>query len=322
MLVWLRRHLWPRRRTVTFSEELLPSTRDLGDMALALPLRHRLFASLLAELHAHEDTLLRPWYSKVRPEEPVLHLLWSAELVRELGAYVAQALRAAVVARGADASQPLTVLCLGSGAGRLRLYLHHILDKVLVGWGVRVAAAVPAVPSAKQQAHQEPPPVVWQAPLGLETLPAPAEGRLALEEALEAFRPCLIICACMPPAVDWSRSFRACSGVMEYVLLGPVDSGRSGHASETWGGAQPFQRKGQPSQVPFYFREGFIRRDLPAVSALCLGTDDAPGRVGTNAAVAFRRALRPRLSYAQPRAALQPLPPSSPPETALPSGQG
>lgn len=47
--------------------------------------------------------------------------------------------------------------------------------------------------------------------------------------ALSAFRPRLVICSWMPMGVDWSRAFRNCDDVDEYVLLGEADDGSCGH---------------------------------------------------------------------------------------------
>merc|ERR1712232_1124015 len=114
---------------------------------------------------------------------------------------------------------------------------------------------------------------------------------------LDAYRPCIVICACMPPGIDWSKSFRDCSAVVEYILVGPKDSDSSGDAFGTWGCAAPFHRKGRAPAVPRYTRDGFVRSDIEALSLLCLGTCDAPGRVGANAVVSFRRLAQLSLTH-------------------------
>ena len=63
----------------------------------------------------------------------------------------------------------------------------------------------------------------------------PPEAGYTLEEALEAYAPTLVLCSCMPPNIDWSSSFRRSASVMEYLLIGPADSTRSGQLLETWG---------------------------------------------------------------------------------------
>merc|ERR1712014_483749 len=107
--------------------------------------------------------------------------------------------------------------------------------------------------------------------------------------------PRLVICACMPPRIDWSASLRRAATVLEYLLIGPVDCSRSGDLCETWGGPEPFRTRGRSPERPAFMAQGFVRHDLPHLSNLCLGTDDTPGRIGINSVVAFRRLLRPKL---------------------------
>eukprot|EP00931_Biecheleriopsis_adriatica_P049485 TRINITY_DN28628_c0_g1_i1.p1 TRINITY_DN28628_c0_g1~~TRINITY_DN28628_c0_g1_i1.p1 ORF type:complete len:700 (+),score=132.47 TRINITY_DN28628_c0_g1_i1:33-2102(+) len=308
LMDWKRNNLWTRRRTNKLKETIFPTVRELGDMALASPLRHRPFASLLSDMHSHEEDLLRLWYSKVPPEEPVLHLLWSRELVRELGAYVLEALQAAAHACRAELGQasdaqepPLRVLCVGSGSSRLRHYLHHILAKAPeIAGDLRMAAVVPAVRSSSlgQVVPQE---LLARWPSTSNSEPPvhmhPADADYTLDEALAAYRPHLVVCACMPPRVDWSASFRRAPSVLEYILVGPADSDLSGDLSSTWGGPEPFKSRGRSPETPRFATEGFVRHDLPSLSELVLGTNDAPGRVGTNSVVAFRRLKKPRLTF-------------------------
>ncbi|CAJ1412514.1 unnamed protein product [Effrenium voratum] len=85
-------------------------------------------------------------------------------------------------------------------------------------------------------------------------------------------------------------------GVLEYLLVGPADSSRSGRLVETWGGPQlgpeGFKSSGGSSTSHFE-AEGFARHELLELSAVTLGSDD----VGTNRVVTFRRVLQPRLSF-------------------------
>ena len=54
-------------------------------------------------------------------------------------------------------------------------------------------------------------------------------------EALKTYRPHLVLCSWMPMGVDWTRAFRECGSVGEYLLLGEVYDGAVGHNWETWG---------------------------------------------------------------------------------------
>eukprot|EP00439_Symbiodinium_sp_Y106_P075644 s391_g15.t1 len=258
------------------------------------------FASMLADLN-HEDYLLRPWYDKVPAEQPVLHVLWSRELVQHIASYAVEALRAAAHAgkTSRDAVSPFRILCVGSGASRLRHYLHFILHKVFRREDLRVAAMVPErFPKAETQRPQ---PARWPPlPSAEEEQFLPAEAGYTLSEALEVFSPKLVVCACMPPQVDWSRDFRRASSVLEYLLVGPAHSDRSGCLSHTWGGPEPFKSRGRVLEPPRFEAEGWARLELPELSAFVIGSDDAPGRVGSNRAVAFRRLLKPQLTFEEP----------------------
>ena len=86
--------------------------------------------------------------------------------------------------------------------------------------------------------------------------------------------------------MDWSRSIRL-SGAEQYLLIGPQDSTRSGHLVDTWGGPS-FASRGRPCATPPW-GAAWVREDLPQLSRLVLGSEDAPGRVGTMGVVAFRR---------------------------------
>eukprot|EP00930_Biecheleria_cincta_P088682 TRINITY_DN77938_c0_g1_i1.p1 TRINITY_DN77938_c0_g1~~TRINITY_DN77938_c0_g1_i1.p1 ORF type:complete len:668 (-),score=81.76 TRINITY_DN77938_c0_g1_i1:11-2014(-) len=305
---WQRSNLWTRRRTYKLKESAFPTLREFGDMALATPLRHRPFASFLAELNAVEEPLLRDWYGKAQPEEPVLHVLWSHELVRELSDYVAKALTAAaqaVASREANTdADAYRILCVGSGASRLCHYLRYILPKVLGHSDIRVAAIVPSKHSASVLSDGFHPHMLARWPpehnTGTEQHIHPAEAGYTLDQALEAYRPRLVICACMPPRIDWSASLRRAATVLEYLLIGPADTNRSGDLCATWGGPEPFKTRGRSPERPPFVAQGFVRHDLPHLSNLCIGTDDTPGRVGINLVVAFRHLLRPKFLGERP----------------------
>mmetsp|Transcript_3324 Transcript_3324/g.8334 ORF Transcript_3324/g.8334 Transcript_3324/m.8334 type:complete len:536 (+) Transcript_3324:2-1609(+) len=315
--LWTSRHLWTRRRNLDLMEKYLPTVDALGDMALATPLRHRPWVSFLADMHSHEDVLLRPWYFKVRPEEPIRHVLWSSEFIRELSTYTSEALqaadhiagagvgRAAAGPEGGSTRETMAVLCVGSGSSRLQLYLGHILSRLLPGWDVRVVSMVPAKESKRDARLFDEETTAFSWPSADLSQPPLARDDLTLWEALRLYRPRLVLCTAMPPRVDWSKHFRESRSVLEYLLIGPTDSDRSGDANLTWGRAAAWRNKGQAPRSPDYVRDGFMRRDLPKLSALVLGTDDVPGRVGANAVTSFRRLMQPKLTGAPDRIAIE-----------------
>ena len=298
---WQRSNLWRRKRTSKFKEKIFPTVKELGNMALATHLRHRPFQSMLSELNELEEPLLRPWYTNARPEEAILNVLWSREMLKALSKYCMDALHAMEhVSKKTSAStrshfRPFRVLCVGSSCSRLRFYLHYLLTKVLKDDDVRVAAVVPER-RANQRLHGIRAVARWP-PSPKENLDkgfSQPEAGYTLDEALEVYSPCLVLCVCMPPDVDWSSSFRKASSVMEYLLIGPADTKRSGKLLETWGLADSFGRMA----VKAPYLEHFTRQDLWNLSECLLGSDDAPGRVGTNNIVSFRRLVKPNFSLA------------------------
>ncbi|CAE8681759.1 unnamed protein product, partial [Polarella glacialis] len=180
-----------------------------------------------------------------------------------------------------------------------------------------VAAIVPSISSLTARDSPREPLIARWPPWNQdhEASPAPEAG-YTLDEALQAYRPRLVICACMPPGMDWSVNFRKSQSVVEYILVGPTDSDRSGIPSLTWGGAEPFKAKGRSQEIPRFAVDGFNRREIPHLSDLCIGTDDAPGRVGVNSVVSFRRLLKPKLSFEATRPSLPGL------ESPVQFGQG
>ncbi len=73
------------------------------------------------------------------------------------------------------------------------------------------------------------------------------------QEALERFKPQIVLSSWMPMGVDWTKDFRKTISVMEYILIGPKDNGFSGAYYETWG---------QGKNIKLYEIDGFERLDL------------------------------------------------------------
>ena len=298
---WQRCNLWRRRRTYKIKEAIFPTVRQLGDMALATHLQHRPFAAALNELYALEEPHLRPWYGAQHPTVPMMNVLFSREMLKRLSVYCADALQAAVFVSQQDTTSsvdttivtsPYRVLCVGSGCSRLRHYLHFLLSKLLKGKDVKVAAAVPKRHTSNPANRGR---MAWWPPLEDAEAFHPPETSYTLEEVLETYAPRLVICVCMPPGVDWSEAFRRSPQLLEYLLIGPSDSDKSGQFHVTWGGAEGFANRGLTPKVPRYVAQQFVRYDLDELSATVLGSYDAPSRVGTNSVVSFRRLFKPRL---------------------------
>lgn len=187
----------------------------------------------------------------------------------------------------------VTVMVVGTSAGRLAWYLnvlqHHNRPNVTNTLNI-IAASVMLDSYIPPQAPE------CEVPSSRKAFPYPFEltGALgfpimeanSLENLVKTIRPSIVICSCMPTGIDWSEVFRQHPHVQEYILLGPRDSDASGHPFKTWGCPTFFHKPRliQTSclyvdfdQVPPFIRDGFSRRDIPAVSSTLLGSLDTPG---------------------------------------------
>ena len=60
---------------------------------------------------------------------------------------------------------------------------------------------------------------------------------------------------------DWTRAFRKCPSVREYILLGEADDGSCAHNWFTWGNGD-FAPGGNRAAIPPYKAEGFERIEV------------------------------------------------------------
>ena len=89
--------------------------------------------------------------------------------------------------------------------------------------------------------------------------------------------------------VDWTRAFRECGSVGEYLLLGEVYDGAVGHNWETWG--NPAFADDDKAATPPHARDGWELAEVPSVSRWMLSryVSDVDDCECGSAAVAFRR---------------------------------
>ena len=118
---------------------------------------------------------------------------------------------------------------------------------------------------------------------------------LDYREALELYKPHLVLASWMPMGVDWSQAFRRCPTVGEYVLLGEFYDGACGHNWKTWGNpafCNAFcDGDGDAPSLPPHATDGWSTEELPDVSRWMLSrfASDEEGDVCHSAAIAFRR---------------------------------
>ena len=103
-------------------------------------------------------------------------------------------------------------------------------------------------------------------------------------DALNKYKPDIVISSWMELGQDWTSSFRACSSVQEYILIGEADSGVCGRLWETWGVGS--RSRGKRRRPPFE-QDGFTRHNLfvPQIGR----TDDPWNRRSRSSTVIFRR---------------------------------
>jgi hypothetical protein len=90
--------------------------------------------------------------------------------------------------------------------------------------------------------------------------PAFSVETMEIDEALEKYKPDLVISCWMPYSADWTPLFRQCNSVRGYVLIGETDGGCCGCESLWFG-----QTEGEE---PGYIKDGFVRHNLDELRKL------------------------------------------------------
>jgi hypothetical protein len=90
------------------------------------------------------------------------------------------------------------------------------------------------------------------------------------KQALQRFRPDLVLVSWMPAGTDWSASFRR-AGVPYYVIVGEADDGCTGHNWKTWGNRAFCDDDGTTTTAAIpYNSDGYRRENLKELAALQL----------------------------------------------------
>lgn len=201
----------------------------------------------------------REWDEFCRDEQhPVFEFL-NQEYIEALANYLEQRTKELKATR----DESVIILEVGAGDGRLAHFLEQELNEK--GLDVKMIATDNGEKGIK--------PVF------------PVE-RLNYKEALQKYKPTIVICSWMPLKQDWTADFRATQSVEEYLLIGEVDMGCCGDKWFTWGRAW---LPGHEGKTPPYEAESFERRDLSEFSKLQICRTDRPGYYGLSYTVSFRR---------------------------------
>jgi len=182
------------------------------------------------------------------------------EFVEALCTYLAQ--RISAYRKG---EQPVTILEVGAGNGRLSHFLRE-----------RLEAKVPGAFDLKTTGSG-----TWRLNT---TFPVETMDHA---QALATYKPEIVIFSWMPYGEDATADFRAAESVKEYLLIGE-EEGCCGDMWFTWGdkfGAQP-EEKNKPAP---YEADGFDRQEIKRVSDEQICRTDDPGMYYRSKTVSFRR---------------------------------
>jgi hypothetical protein len=185
------------------------------------------------------------------------------EFVAALGDYIANHVHAK------ESNEPFVILELGAGNGRLA----HFLDQDL---GRRMPGRVKVIATDN----------------GENAINAIFDNvkEMDYKQALQTYKPNLVIVSWMAPGLDMSADIRKTSSVEEYVLIGDVPA--TGRDWETWGDDHwDYDENGKPiyehpNEKAPYIADGFQREEVEAISRAQINRGG--GLIGSKT-ISFRR---------------------------------
>ena len=160
------------------------------------------------------------------------------EYVAHLSQYI---IEAAIRLRQAD-SQPIAILEVGAGNGRLTHFLQEAIERTNPG-----LVKIVAVDTGEWKIKP--------------TFPVVETNH---QQAIKLYNPKIIISSWMPPNIDLSQDFRDTENVEEYILIG--DSEACGKLYDTWAL--------DPDNLAPSEKDGFGKRELQSLSNFQLGKSD------------------------------------------------
>jgi len=163
--------------------------------------------------------------------------------------------------------KPLMVLEIGAGNGRLTHFLQEKLEQKAPGQ-VKVIATDSGGWGIKSDFPVE---------------------QLEHVEAMEKYKPDIVIFSWMPYKEDSTKDIRKIDSVKEYILIGEKNYGCCGDPWETWG--TPWNsNEYNTNEIPLYKKDGFEKEELKNLSKLQIcRTDRMPGHDNNSATVSFKR---------------------------------
>lgn len=178
---------------------------------------------------------------------------------------------------GATAENPLTILELGAGNGRLAHFLREKLEKIAPGQIKLIATDSGS----------------WR----IEPI-FPVE-KLGHQEALQKYKPQIAIFSWIPSGKDPTKDIRKTPEVKEYILIG--DPELCGEDWDTYGNNTQGQFPREEGKIPPYEEDGFSSTDLSNISGLQMSIGDNRGSHFHSKTISFKRTsttppLHPSLS--------------------------
>jgi hypothetical protein len=193
-------------------------------------------------------------------DSPIYECL-NKEFIDSLSEYLSQRVGGLKVSN----DQPITILEVGAGSGRLTHFLQQKLEQAIPG-KVRIVATDSGEGKLK--------------------VSFPVE-RLDNKMAIKKYKPQIVICSWMPFEKDFSADFRAAASVKEYLLIGET-AGCCGDLWLTWG----CKDGEEDGEIPPYKADGFEYVKIPEIEKNQISRIDEPELIGycpKSGTVSFRR---------------------------------
>lgn len=188
----------------------------------------------LNNLKGNNNPEYKKWHQFVCSKEEPIFEFWTQEYIDGFGNYLAKRIKKL---KGTE-NNPITILEIGAGNGKLSYHLKQKLNELVPGRYQVIAAD-----SGKSM---------------IKTI-FPVKA-LPNKQALEKYQPEIVISSWMPPGVDFTKDIRDTKNVVEYILIGEQGGGCCGHNWETWGikaGVAEDAGGDYVNKLPPYKKDGF-----------------------------------------------------------------
>jgi hypothetical protein len=207
-------------------EELTPEEiREKLEDPFYLPTREEIFKAF------YEEAWER-WYEFCNKEDDPVFEFWNKEYIDAFSEYLIQRAKEFQSTK----EKPLQILEVGAGNGKLTHFLKEQFEKKKIE-----NIVIRATDSGEWMKPRE----------GISQIITPhfPVEILDYKEALEKYKPDVVICSWMPYEEDWTADFRATDSLKEYILIGEKDGGCCGHPWETWGANPSYISRGEKPEL-------------------------------------------------------------------------